>query len=295
MPRFKKGNAMGARRPPGTPNESTLVFDEIGREGIEEVIRKVAGAARDGSMHAASNLLARAWPRGSGRPVMLDLPAVETAAGVVQAQAAVVAAMAAGTITRSAYASWRPGRRRARAWRRCWMSIASHGRRLDALAPTGRPRTLGELLEDSDEEKAVKALRAFARALVAAVPPPKEAGGGNRREPSVPAARHTQMPPAALPPPPAKPERLDPRELVTFEEAMRQPWVGLEPIVPSVPPSEQPRPSCHGRRAGSIRGAAAGFCSRLMQATSRSDGRYAPSTAPRRGNNDKTNFILVFG
>jgi hypothetical protein len=36
------------------------------------------------------------------------------------------------------------------------------------------------------------------------------------------------------------PERLDPRELVTFEEAMRQPWVGLEPIVPSVPPSEQP-------------------------------------------------------
>jgi hypothetical protein len=120
------------------------------------------------------------------------------------------------------------------------MSIASHGRRLDALAPTGRPRTLGELLEDSDEEKAVKALCAFARALVAAVPPPKEAGGGNRREPSVPAARHTQMPPAALPPPPAKPERLDPRELVTFEEAMRQPWVGLEPIVPSVPPSEQP-------------------------------------------------------
>jgi hypothetical protein len=112
------------------------------------------------------------------------------------------------------------------------MSIASHGRRLDALAPTERQRTLGELLEDSAEEKAVKALCAFARALVAAVPP-------LRCEPSIQTARRAQMPPAA-PPPPPKPERLDPREVVTFEEAMRQPWVGLEPIEPSVPPSEQP-------------------------------------------------------
>jgi len=99
MPRFGKGNAMGAGRPPGSPNKSTLLLDAIGREDIEEVIRKVAGAARDGNMRAASILLARTWPRGSGRPVMLDLPAVETAAGVVQAQAAVVAAMAAGTVT----------------------------------------------------------------------------------------------------------------------------------------------------------------------------------------------------
>ena len=99
MPRFRKGNASGEGRRAGSRNRSTLLLDEIGREGIEEVIRKVADAARDGNMCAASILLARAWPRGSGRPVTLDLPAVETAAGVVRAQAAVVAAMAAGTIT----------------------------------------------------------------------------------------------------------------------------------------------------------------------------------------------------
>ena len=62
------------------------------------------------------------------------------------------------------------------------MSIASHGRRLDALAPTGRARTLGELLEDSDEEKAVKAalrVRSGAgRRAAAAGPRRRGAGGG---------------------------------------------------------------------------------------------------------------------
>jgi thioredoxin-like negative regulator of GroEL len=98
MPRFGKGNAMGAGRPPGSANKSTLLLDEIGREGIEEVIRKVAEAAREGNMRAASILLARAWPRGRGRAVTLGLPAVETAAGIVQAHAALVAAVAAGEI-----------------------------------------------------------------------------------------------------------------------------------------------------------------------------------------------------
>ena len=119
------------------------------------------------------------------------------------------------------------------------MTIASHRRRLDALAPTERPRTLGELLEDSDEEKAVKAVKAvcaFARSLVAAEPPPQETGGGDRCAPTVQATPRAQVPPAA----PPKPERLDPRQEVTFEEAMKQPWIDIEPIKPSVPPEDQP-------------------------------------------------------
>src|SRR5260370_38603308 len=99
MPRFKKGNAIGAGRPPGSPNKSTLLLDAIGREDIEEVIRKVASAARDGNMRAASILLARTWPRGRGRALTDDLPAVETAAGIVQAPAALIAAVAAGQVT----------------------------------------------------------------------------------------------------------------------------------------------------------------------------------------------------
>jgi hypothetical protein len=99
MPRFGKRNTIGPGRPPGSRNKSTLLLDEIGREGIEEVIRKVADAAKDGNMRAASILLARTWPRGRGRPVVLDLPPVETAGAIVQAHAAVVAQMAAGEIT----------------------------------------------------------------------------------------------------------------------------------------------------------------------------------------------------
>jgi hypothetical protein len=99
MPRFEKGNAMGAGRPPGSRNRSTRLLDEIGSEGIEEVIRKVAEVAKEGNMRAASILLARTWPRGRGRPVVLDLPPVETAGAIVQAHAAVVAQMAAGEIT----------------------------------------------------------------------------------------------------------------------------------------------------------------------------------------------------
>jgi hypothetical protein len=99
MPQFEKGNTFGRGRPKGSPNKSTLILDELGREGIEEVIRKVAEAAKDGNMRAASILLARSWPRGHGRPVVLDLPPVETAGGVVQAHAAVVAQMAAGELT----------------------------------------------------------------------------------------------------------------------------------------------------------------------------------------------------
>jgi len=99
MPQFEKGNTFGRGRPKGSPNKSTLILDELGREGIEEVIRKVADAAREGNMRAASILLARTWPRGHGRPVVLDLPAIETAEDIVQAHAAVVAQMAAGELT----------------------------------------------------------------------------------------------------------------------------------------------------------------------------------------------------
>jgi hypothetical protein len=100
MPRFAKGHTLATGRPAGSRNKSTLVFDEIGREGIADTIRMVKRKAdKEGSLRAAAILLARTWPRGRGRPVALDLPPVETAAGVVQAHAAVVAAMAAQQIT----------------------------------------------------------------------------------------------------------------------------------------------------------------------------------------------------
>ena len=109
------------------------------------MIRKVAGAARDGNMCAASILLARAWPRGIGRAVTLDLPAVETAAGIVQAHAAVVAAMAAGTITpdeAAAIGHVLEGQRRA-------IETHDHEKRLRALEGTKKEGpTIEALLDD---------------------------------------------------------------------------------------------------------------------------------------------------
>jgi hypothetical protein len=99
MPRFEKGNSFGTGRPKGSPNKSTSIFEEIGHDGVAKVIRKVHQQATRGSLRAAALLLARTWPRRRGRPVLLDLPPVETAEGMVQAHAAVVAQMAAGELT----------------------------------------------------------------------------------------------------------------------------------------------------------------------------------------------------
>jgi hypothetical protein len=99
MPRFPKGTPPGPGRPRGSRNKSTAWFDELGEEVTEEVIRKVKAKAQGGNMRAASIMLARTWPHRRGRPVRLDLPSVETAGGLVQAQAAVVAAVARGDLT----------------------------------------------------------------------------------------------------------------------------------------------------------------------------------------------------
>src|SRR5438445_10673945 len=99
MPRYQRGKPPGPGRPVGCRNKSAAILDAIALDGIEDTIRTVKQQADGGNMYAASLLLARAWPRRQTRPVALDLPSVETAAGVVQAQAALVAAMAAGEVT----------------------------------------------------------------------------------------------------------------------------------------------------------------------------------------------------
>ena len=129
MPRFAKGNPPGPGRPPGSRNKSALWFDALADEGTEDLIRVVAEKAGKGNMRAASIVLARTWPRRRGRPVTLDLPAVDTAGGLVQAQAAVIAAMARGELTpdeAAAVASVLETQRRA-------LETHDHERRLAAL------------------------------------------------------------------------------------------------------------------------------------------------------------------
>ena len=99
MPRYPKGNTPGPGRPPGSRNRVTVLLEQLGAEGAEKVVRAVQAKAENGDLWAASILLARLWPRQRHQAVTLDLPAVETPAGLVQAQAAVVAAMARGDLT----------------------------------------------------------------------------------------------------------------------------------------------------------------------------------------------------
>jgi hypothetical protein len=99
MPRFEKGKEPGPGRPRGSRNKTTVWLDELGAEDTEEIIKVVKTEARKGDMRAAWLVLSRTWPHRRGRPVEIDLPPVETSAGLIRAQAALIAALAKGEIT----------------------------------------------------------------------------------------------------------------------------------------------------------------------------------------------------
>src|SRR5882672_12933229 len=98
---FEKGNSFGKGRPQGSRNKSAVIFDEIGYEGIDDIIRSVQQQANKGSLHAAAILLARTWPipRNHSLPVTVDLPPVERPGDIVKANAALIALVAAGELT----------------------------------------------------------------------------------------------------------------------------------------------------------------------------------------------------
>ncbi len=97
--RFAPGNAGGPGRPKGTRHAALAALDAIGTEAAEEVLRTVVEAARGGDLRAAELLLRRLWPERKGRPVEVELPPVASAADLVPALAAVVAAMGRGELT----------------------------------------------------------------------------------------------------------------------------------------------------------------------------------------------------
>jgi len=105
MPRFAKGAQAGPGRPPGCRNKLTELIEELAGEGTVKLLNVVRDRAEKGDMRAASLVLSRTWPHLRARAVTLDLPPVETSAGLIQAQAALVAAMARGEVTPAEAAS----------------------------------------------------------------------------------------------------------------------------------------------------------------------------------------------
>jgi hypothetical protein len=105
MARFVKGQKPGPGRPPGCRNKLTELIEGLAARRGENVLHAVWDKAEEGDMHAAGLLVPRLWPLRLGQAVTLDLPPVETSAGLIQAQAALVAAMARGEVTPAEAAS----------------------------------------------------------------------------------------------------------------------------------------------------------------------------------------------
>jgi hypothetical protein len=93
----QSGNPAG--RPRGSRHEALKALDAIGAEGAAEVMQAVVAAAKDGDMRAADILLRRLWPERKGRPVNVELPALDDAGGIVAALGAVAGAVAGGEIS----------------------------------------------------------------------------------------------------------------------------------------------------------------------------------------------------
>jgi hypothetical protein len=93
----QSGNPSGRRQ--GSRKKATLALEKLMEGGAEAIVQAVIDAAAKGDMTAARLVLDRVMPVRRGRAVQLDLPIIETATSVSEAQSATVAAMAEGEIT----------------------------------------------------------------------------------------------------------------------------------------------------------------------------------------------------
>lgn len=138
MPPFEKGNTFSTGRQKGARNISTRLLNDLASDGIDDLLRIVKESAGKGDMRAAALLFARAWPARRGQPIEIDLPQVDSAAGVMQAQAALVAAASSGEISveeAAAFSTLLENQRRA-------IDTHDFGRRLEALERKGGQQSL---------------------------------------------------------------------------------------------------------------------------------------------------------
>jgi hypothetical protein len=93
----QSGNIKG--KPKGSLNKVTLAIQSLLEGEGEALTRKAIELAKDGDMSALKLCLDRICPPRKSRPIIIDLPSVDTGEGVSQAQAVVVQAVGEGEIT----------------------------------------------------------------------------------------------------------------------------------------------------------------------------------------------------
>lgn len=92
----QSGNAKG--KPRGAKNHATRMVLSLMEKGAKEITAAVVEYAKNGDMAAARLVLDRLAPLAKGRPVFLDLPDTSSAAGISDAQRAILEAVAAGEL-----------------------------------------------------------------------------------------------------------------------------------------------------------------------------------------------------
>jgi hypothetical protein len=94
--RFKPGNP---GKPKGTRSRATMAAEALLNGEAEALTRKAVERALEGDSVALRLCLERLVPPRKDAPVTIDLPKIESASDVVDASAAVLAAVGAGDVT----------------------------------------------------------------------------------------------------------------------------------------------------------------------------------------------------
>jgi hypothetical protein len=91
------GNPRG--KPQGARNRAISALETLMGNSAEDVAMAVIKAAEGGDTAAARLVLERVMPARKDSPIAIDLPAMDSAAGLVEAGQAILAAVASGEIT----------------------------------------------------------------------------------------------------------------------------------------------------------------------------------------------------
>jgi Family of unknown function (DUF5681) len=98
--RFQKGmSGNPSGKPKGARARVTQLAEKLLDDDRDAIVRAVIAAAKGGDPTAMRLCIERLIPVRKGRPVVFDLPAIETAADVANALGAIAGAMAAGELT----------------------------------------------------------------------------------------------------------------------------------------------------------------------------------------------------
>lgn len=96
---WKKGSSGNpGGKQPGTLNKKTMLAIALLEADLESITRIVIAAAKGGDMQAARFIVERMVPPMRERPITVDLPIIDTTAGVGAAQQAILDAVTRGEL-----------------------------------------------------------------------------------------------------------------------------------------------------------------------------------------------------